>query len=172
MVCNKYMHVGPLDYMNRYYAGDGEFSDIIPRPKDSASNKAVDHPHGLFDRNLISLFHFSWSFICKSWLSVREDNGRIRRTFPELGQDPRYSIHIRGLPSGVFKRHLVGAVFTKHSRSKYTCAQRIGILVMMFFLIMVSRLSLSIMIRIIVEVPLVQPHTPLRLWITKIRRKG
>ena len=85
----------------------------------------------------------SWSFICKSWLSVREDDGRIKRQFPELNQDPRYNIHIRGLSNGVFKRHLVGAVFTKHSRSKYTCAQRVGILFMMFYLIMVNRICIG-----------------------------
>ena len=80
----------------------------------------------------------SWSFVCKSWLSVREDDGRIRRHFVELNWDPRYSIHIRGLPSSVFKRHLVGAVFRRHSRSKYTCTQRVGILFMMLCLIMVN----------------------------------
>ena len=122
------------------------YSLIILWPYNSTLHKC----HGLSGPNPISILHRSWSFICKSWLSVREDDGRIRRKFPELGQDPRYSIHIRGLPSGVFKRHLVGAVFTKHSRSKYTCAQRVGILFMMFFLIMVSKVFANMTIEIAV----------------------
>ena len=45
---------------------------------------------------------------------------------------------LRSLTNIVFSRHLVASVFRKHGRSKYTRAQRVGILTMMFFLVMVS----------------------------------
>ena len=76
--------------------------------------------------------------MCSDWLSCNHGDGSTSRILPEVNFDSSLKIYMLKQQQNVFHRHLVMSLFRKNSASPYTRLQRVAVLCVMFFLMMIS----------------------------------
>ena len=76
--------------------------------------------------------------MCSDWLSCSHGDGLTSKILTEINYDPKVTQYISEQQQRVFHRHLVISLFKKSSSSRYTRLQRVAVLCVMFFLMMVS----------------------------------
>ena len=77
-------------------------------------------------------------FLCSDWLSCNYGDGLTSRILTEINYDPKIPQYMSEQQQIVFHKHLVISLFRKSSNSRYTRLQRVTVLCVMFFLMMVS----------------------------------
>ena len=77
-------------------------------------------------------------FLCSDWLSFNHGDGLTSRVLTEVNYDPKVTHYLTEQQQKVLHRHLVISLFRKNSTSRYTRLQRVAVLCVMFFLMMVS----------------------------------
>ena len=83
-------------------------------------------------------FCFRYIFLCSDWLSCCHGDGSTIRILPEVHLDAKINQYITQKQRDVFQRHLLVSIIRKNSTSRYTRLQRVAVLCVMFFLMMVS----------------------------------
>ena len=76
--------------------------------------------------------------MCSDWLSCNHGDRLTSRILPEVNFDSSLKSYMLKQQQKVFHRHLVMSLFRKNSASPYTRLQRVAVLCVMFFLMMIS----------------------------------